>query len=213
MRSPLRCARGLVERVTGWTIYRSAPPRGFDLFRDLNRVPGWGQPKTVFDVGAHVGETIHRFKNAYPAVTVHAFEPSSDNLTILRKRFASDPHVTIHAVALGSTNSDGILHLKEHTSTHSLIPLGECLGSEAIHVVTMDTLCERERLQRVDICKIDTEGGDLEVLRGAATLLSAHRIDVVQVETSLRHDTEYFAPLWDIDVFLNEKRYELFGFL
>jgi hypothetical protein len=64
----------------------------------------------------------------------------------------------------------------------------------------------------VNYCKIDTEGGDLEVLRGASALLSEQRIDFVQVETSIRHDTKYFAPLWDIDGFLNEKRYELFGF-
>ncbi len=212
MKSPVRSARRLVERVTGWKIYRSAPPRGFDLFRDLNHVQGWGPPKTVFDVGAHVGATIDRFKEAYPVVTVHAFEPASDNLKMLRQRFARDPHVNIHAIALGSTNRDGTLHLKKNTSTHSVIPLGECLGSEPIQIATMDTFCERERLQRVNYCKIDTEGGDLEVLRGASTLLLAQRIDFVQVETSIRHDTRYFAPLWEIDGFLNEKRYELFGF-
>ena len=159
-----------------------------------------------------MGGTIDRFKEAYPAVTVHAFEPASDNLKTLRQRFAPDPHVNIHAMALGSTDGDGTLHLKKHTSTHSLIPLGECLGSEPVRIATMDTFCERERLQRVNYCKIDTEGGDLEVLRGASVLLSVQRIDFVQVETSIRHDTEYFAPLWEIDSFLDEKRYELFGF-
>jgi FkbM family methyltransferase len=167
---------------------------------------------TVLDVGAHVGATIAQFTDAYPAVTVHAFEPASDNLTILRQRFAPDPRVRIHAIALSSTNQDGILHLKRNTSTHSLIPLGECIGSEPVQIATMDTFCERERLQAVSYCKIDTEGGDLEVLRGASALLSAQRIDFVQVETSMRHDTKYFAPLWEIDGFLNEKRYELFGF-
>ena len=212
MRSPLRSAKRLVERATRCRIYRTPLPRGFDLFRDLNQVRGWAPPMTVFDVGAHVGATVAQFTDTYPAVTVHAFEPASDNLKMLRKKCGPDPRVRIHAIALGSTNRDGVLHLKKHTSTHSLIPLGESIGTEPIQIATMDTFCERERLQVVNFCKIDTEGGDLEVLRGASALLSAQRIDFVQVETSMRHDTTYFAPFWAIDGFLNGKRYELFGF-
>ena len=42
--------------------------------------------------------------------------------------------------------------------------------------------------------------------------LENQRIDLVQVETSFRRDTQYFSPAWEIDRFMNEKRYEVFGF-
>jgi hypothetical protein len=53
---------------------------------------------------------------------------------------------------------------------------------ESTKVTTVDAFASRRGLRRVDLLKIDVEGHELNVLRGASKMLSAHQIGVVQFE-------------------------------
>lgn len=94
---------------------------------------------------------------------------------------------------------------------NSLAPREAAIGAEAVPTATLDSFCAEHGIGDVQFCKVDTEGFDLEVLRGAAGMLEQQRIDFVQVETSFRRDTQYFSPIWEIDRLMTDKRYELFG--
>ena len=63
-----------LERLTGLTIYRT-PPAGFDLASDLRRWAPRLDPRTVFDVGANIGQTVTAFARDYPGAEIHCFEP------------------------------------------------------------------------------------------------------------------------------------------
>lgn len=204
-------AKALLERATGARIYRNSLPRGLDLFRDLGRVQGWNpHGGLIFDVGAHVGSTVARFRSAYPTATVYAFEPASENRSALERAFGSDPHVRIQAQALGRTEGAAMLHLAEHSAMHSLVAQGRT-RSEPVTTTTLDAFCERNRVPEIRFCKIDTEGADLQVLEGGRGMLAAQHVDFIQVETTFRHDTQYFAPIWAVDRLMHAHRYELFG--
>jgi FkbM family methyltransferase len=211
MRLLFHSAKQRLERATGVRIFRHTLPHGCDLFRDLDRVPNWAEPRVIVDIGAHVGSTVARFRAAYPWATIHAFEPAGANRRALVENFGSDARVEIHAVALSSTNGVATLHLAEHSTMNSLAPREAAIGTERVPTVTLDSFCAERGIRDVQFCKVDTEGFDLEVLRGATGLLEQQRIDFVQVETSFRRDTKYFAPIWEIDRLMTEKRYEIFG--
>lgn len=213
MRPMFDSAKGLFERVTGARVYRNSLPHGFDLFRDLNRVEDWAadDPKVIFDIGAHVGATVARFRVAFPSAVIYAFEPASANRRELTTLAGCDPNVRIHALAVSNRNDVASLHLTEHTATHSLIQRDSAIASEEVSVVTLDAFCEQHRVEHIHFCKVDTEGNDLAVLEGAGSLLSAQRVDFVQVETSFRRDISYFSPIWEIDRLMHERQYELFG--
>ena len=51
--------------------------------------------------------------------------------------------------------------------------------------MTGDSFCRRRGIDHIDLLKIDTEGHDLEVLRGFAQMLTSQAIDVVQFEFTL----------------------------
>ena len=53
---------------------------------------------------------------------------------------------------------------------------GEINNVTTVQVETLDNYCQRNSISKIDLLKIDTQGYDLEVLRGAKQMLSEHRI-------------------------------------
>ena len=51
-----------------------------------------------------------------------------------------------------------------------------------VNQVKLDSFCEQQMIDEVDFLKIDVEGGELEVLRGASNLLEEKKIKVIQFE-------------------------------
>jgi hypothetical protein len=64
----------------------------------------------------------------------------------------------------------------------SVVGQGADVASETITVTTIDQLVQERGIERVEPLKIDTEGSELDVLRGARQLIQAGRVDWVQFE-------------------------------
>jgi FkbM family methyltransferase len=208
----LHSLKRLVESIFGLHIYRSTMPHGVDLIYDIRRMGLWPERPLIFDVGAHVGQTALSLLEDLPAAEIHCFEPASSNYQKLQKAVAD--HGSVHAWQMAFADEPGQLqlHLKPHSTTHSLVNKGGATETELVQVETLDAFCERNRIGKVHYCKIDTEGADLVVLQGAKTLLQRRAIDFVQVETSTRKDVDVFSPFHHVDDYLISMGYELFGF-
>ena len=67
----------------GWFLRKTKGlPAGVDLFLDLARLTPF-PPETIFDVGAHRGETAKAFANGFPKAFIYSFEPVSANFAPL----------------------------------------------------------------------------------------------------------------------------------
>lgn len=133
----------------------------------LVRLRGLGSPRAVFiDVGAHLGYYCVRLARHFGAV--HAFEPSPVNRAGLLANLALNrlEDVRVHAVALGETS--GTARVVERGGGTVVVPeAGD--GAPVVPVVRLD-----DRLPDIDgpvVLKIDTEGAELPILRGAERLL------------------------------------------
>lgn len=143
---------------------------------------------TVLDVGANVGELTVLFSRlAGDTGVVHAFEPTraADRLESACAALGR-PNVVVNRVAVGAAAGRATLHVydEEHLSWSSFVerPLAdyglEVLPPEAIEVdvVTLDEYCAAATIEQVDLLKIDVEGAEVDVLRGARELLASQRI-------------------------------------
>jgi FkbM family methyltransferase len=63
------------------------------------------------------------------------------------------------------------LYLSRHGQGNNSIYTPEESRSETVSTITLDTFVRREKLKRVDYIKIDVEGAELDVLRGAQRTL------------------------------------------
>jgi FkbM family methyltransferase len=120
---------------------------------------------------------------------VHAFEPIPATFEKLRKRFAGDSRVQPVQLALGAETEIRKFHLFARSEWNSLSNRANwdpgapaVLGEVEVEVQTLDHYCAAHAITEIDLLKVDAEGCDLEVLRGAGGLLAKRRIQLILCE-------------------------------
>jgi len=177
------------------------PPRGYDLYTDIRKLI---DPKIIFDVGANIGQSTEAYLAYFDPFVVHSFEPAEATFALLTRRFAGNTKVRLHRNAFGSHAGSLRMNTREGPSEMFAVSPN---GNEEVTVLTLDQLDER----RIDFLKIDTEGYDLEVLRGADRMLREKRIAALQVEAGMNPRNDRHVPLEMLKSFLEDRSYFLFG--
>lgn len=153
------------------------------------------------DVGANIGlYTLLFAKLVAPGGRVFAFEPSPENARRLRVNLLLNEvaHVTVEETAVFSRGGTVTLNLFEdrlgpwHSLGRPELPDPFAAGrtvaptrSVDVPAVTLDEYAERNRIERIDLLKIDVEGAEPDVLAGATGLLQARRVGSILFEVSL----------------------------
>jgi FkbM family methyltransferase len=145
----------------------------------------------AIDVGANLGEWALPLARAVGrSGRLYAFEPWPRAAAALRRSFVLNNLVQGRLIECAVSNADGRASLAVPIVTSSAVDGGRSrLGAanpteEAIEVtaVTLDGFCAAEGLQRLDLLKIDVEGHERAVLKGAAATIRRLR-PVIIIET------------------------------
>lgn len=117
--------------------------------------------RCVLDVGAHVG--LWSRVMSYDFMLVEAFEPVTSHLECLRVNVASRPNVRIHEMAIG--NESGTVRMSSYRGNtgHSQVSIDGT--GQGTRIARLDDVLIPEA--PVDLMKIDVEGYELDVLKGA----------------------------------------------
>lgn len=169
----------------------------------------------LIDVGARDG--LHpRWKNLRPLITVVGFEPDAEECDKLN---AERPGDRCLPYALGERRERRRLYLCRHNGCSSLYrpnaefvdqfwfgPAMEVVGETEVSVAPLDEIAEREKLS-ADYLKVDTQGAELEILRGGIATLFRTLMVEVEVEFNPQYiDQPLFA---DVDHFMREHGFTL----
>lgn len=168
--------------------------------------------QTVFDVGANVGDWSFEVLRCCPNLTfLGTYEPSVDTCAILKSRFGSQTGVEIVQAAM--SDAPGIMTFYDQApgaQTSSLLAQWTPgAPRREVPVTTVDDEMKRVGLRTLSLLKIDTEGYDLHVLRGARQALERHAIGMVQFEYN-RPWMFAGSTLQAASAFLEECGYDLF---
>lgn len=141
----------------------------------------------VIDVGANVGEWLAQIvrEQRNEALSVLAFEPSASAFAILRQRFGNDPRIELVHRAVGDVSGRVDFFEEPRAGKGSTIVsqfTRTAAPARTIDVTTLDEEVDRRNWEHVDFLKIDAEGYDFRVLKGARGLLGDRRIGVIQFE-------------------------------
>lgn len=148
----------------------------------------------AFDVGAHVGYLTILFSKLVGSGAVHAFEPAPAAFGALRSALAREQASNVIANPLALSDRTGPVRLNcydgpfQAFSTMANRPLADYgvdagpVRPEEVEATTLDAYCQTKDVNRIDLLKIDVEGAELQVLRGAREMLEARRIGCVAFE-------------------------------
>ncbi len=143
---------------------------------------------TIFDVGANEGQTAKTLRKYFPSAKIYCFEPSESAFQKLSQSIQSDHNTIGTKLALGSIIEEKIYFEYESSvlnSFESRTPVSssdKAIRKSKITLSTVDKFCLEHKIETIDILKIDTEGFDLEVLKGAKELLLNRRVRFVYFE-------------------------------
>ena len=171
-----RILKRIAEKITGTTIFKKAP-FGCLLDKDIsNRFPNY-RFTTIFDVGANIGQSALYYKSKYPSATVYCFEPIKESYEQLLKNLASKNKMLFFNIAFGDLSGKASMISKGTWSGNSLLneereSLVDPQNIEKVNISTVDEFCKANEIKHISYLKIDTEGGDLNVLKGAENCLS-----------------------------------------
>jgi FkbM family methyltransferase len=126
-----------------------------------------------YDLGAHVGYyTLLASLLVGKKGVVYAFEPNPRNLVFLRR------HITLNTVEnaivkeSAVADRDGMMTFNFDVS--SFMGHIDAKADFKVDVVSLDSCLEKGEIKRPDCMKIDVEGAELSVLKGAGECLSRH---------------------------------------
>jgi len=151
----------------------------------VQRVAGYGD--RFIDVGANVGDWLNMAREDMHDRTFAAlaFEPSCSAYEALESRFRGEPRITLFNVALGSQpGSRSFFEEPDAGRGSTLVPdfMRTPGTTRTVTVTTLNASLREAGWNRVDLLKIDAEGYDLQVLRGASDAIAARAVGVVQFE-------------------------------
>jgi FkbM family methyltransferase len=139
------------------------------------------------DVGANVGDWLAEVValKAPGTFSAIAFEPSDSARVRLQQRFKGRSEITIRPCALGDTAGAVQFFEEENAGKGSSVTPGFLRAAgqpRSVEIRTLDHELAEIGWDRVDFLKIDAEGYDMRVLRGAKAMLQNQRIGIVQFE-------------------------------
>jgi len=203
-----------------WRKYRGIPEH-FVLQKELLRGIAKGMPETIFDIGAHTGETVQYYRRLFPKSRIFAFEPNPELYQFCQQRFQEDKKVSIHQFAVGAENKQETMFINNDSATSSLKKSVEeaeknwgravyqTVKTENVKVVTLDRFCGSIGVDVIHICKVDVQGHEMEVLRGAQGLLAQSQISLLQLEWINLPTYEKQTDLGQMIALMLENKYEL----
>lgn len=194
-------ARRLVEGLFGRLGYSLVPNwrvEGLAMERHLARLLDHFAIDCVFDVGANTGQYAQwlRRQVGYRGLIV-SVEPIRDHAAGIERAAAGDPLWIVRNLALGAEKGKASINIARNTVFSSLLPpeesakaafggANEQVTSQEIEIETFDALCtairQEHRIGNIYM-KLDTQGYDLEVLKGAGASLDL--VQAMQSEMSV----------------------------
>jgi FkbM family methyltransferase len=176
--------------------------------------------RLIVDIGAAEGDTSVYFSQLYPEHTVHGFEPAKKHFEIAEKKTSAMENIVMHKLALSDREGKTKLHVTESSlSSSTLKPDEKELSSaDPRHAAKLQIAHEEEvQMQTLDaalddpqpilLMKIDTQGTELNVLKGATQTL--RRTKLVLVEMNNHRQYEGNCQYYEVDELLRKEGFVL----
>ena len=143
------------------------------------------QNAVVFDIGANIGSMTLRFAQHASVVKIYAFEPTNFAYNKLLRNLSLNPELAQRVTPIQLFLSDQTVsdhHIKAYSSWRvdgnavNIHPLhgGTIKSAESVPAVTIDDFCLENKVGKINLIKIDTDGHELRVLKGARRTVAKH---------------------------------------
>lgn len=195
--------------------YRSSDPiifdgRYIDCFETIHAVTRLCKPRCLYDIGANTGHWSYIMSQMNDKLErVFLFEPQSELCRDIQSLSMPGIEKTVYQCGLGER--DEVLSIKGGTASASFMEASDVLTGyfpgcitdkeESVEVRVLDKVVIEDNLPDPDLIKLDVQGFELSVLKGAENILA--RTKYIILELSFRDFYMGQPPLWELLQFLH----------
>lgn len=196
---------------------------GNDIYRDLISLSNKKDKLIIFDVGANLGQTALEFARYFPESVVYSLEPDPKTFDDLINQTQMHSKIKPYNIGLGSVVDRMELNINKATGGNSLLELSENIhlfasgdwtektGTKQVEITTLDLFCTENKIEGIDILKIDTQGYELKIIEGGFKTIVPSFTKIIYLEVvfvELYKEQCYFSDIFEI---LTKKGYKLLG--
>lgn len=189
-----------------------------DSFEEQLRLAG-DPIATIFEVGAADGRDTRAYAERCTKAIVHAFEPLPENFTKLRAVAEQELRIVPVNMAVSSKAGTASFHvaaLPDASSLFSARSTGSTFDKYTsekdvieVSVITLDEYCEREKVNSIDILKMDAQGAELGILNGAENIIRKKGVKVIYTEVNFMRIYNGSCQFHEVTAYLEQFNYRL----
>ncbi len=181
-------------------------------------------------MGANNGQSIDRFLKLYKNSKIHSFEPLTDEFQKLKKNFGKRKNIFLNNYALGEKKTTKRINISAKTENSSFNNFNlktkwikkrseqygvkekkYIIARQKVNLGTLDDYCYKNKINHIDILKIDTQGYEDKVLMGCKKLIQQNKISIIITEIMFDNVYEKYFSFSDIEKFLINKNFRMVG--
>ena len=216
---PLKRSARLFHYVKG-EFFTDASEHFYSATNYIKKHAAPSRDEIIVDVGGANGGTSVYFANAFPGHQVYCIEPNARMLPYLKVVAAKHKSVIVKPLALGSAVKEATLHVTANDLSSSLneLNLDELEQTDAefqaklteeqqirVRVSTLDE--EFKDSPGVLLIKLDTQGTEIEILRGGVETLKKTRFILAEMNNHLLYKNT--CQYYEVDEFLRSRSFKL----
>lgn len=164
----------------------------------------------VIDVGANVGRWSLLVARLFKTQMVFAFEPFKETFAKLQKNISLNQQLMIQTVnqAVSDSEDNIAMTVKNYFNT-GMNQIDLSAANKTLSAVRLDFFCETNKIQKIDVIKIDVEGFEMNVLKGSEKLIKQWRPKIIcEIDDSLLLQNKIVPA--DIFNFLQGLNYKIY---
>ena len=205
----------------GYRISRTPSPlTAFALQRELIKV----KEPVILDIGAHSGGIAKIYRDMFPCASIHCFEPFPQSFQKLLNNTEEDPRIFCYKTAVSEVKGTAVLNANLSSATNSILATdvrgssfwGEGLldttSQVKVNTTTVDRFSHDEGIPHIDILKMDVQGAEFSVLKGARDMLKNQTISIIYSEIIICPTYKGQHKFHEYLSFLDSFGYEFFDF-
>lgn len=183
----------------------------------------------IFDVGGNKGQSVTKFKKIFAKPIIHSFEPIKSEFNIMFEKFKDDENVFLNNYALGEKKGEKNFNISAQTGASSFNKINKnsewievrskehktsienFISSVKVNIGTLDDYCSKNKVDTIDLLKIDTQGYEDRVMQGGINALKNKKIKAIVTELMFDDVYERYFSFSDIEKYLLPNNFRMVG--
>jgi FkbM family methyltransferase len=184
----------------------------------------------IFDIGGNKGQSIEKYLRIFNQPIIHSFEPVKTDYDYMYQKFKNNKNIFLNNIALGdktekkefnitakTDNSSfnkinlGTDWLKVRSKEFDTTETGYVTSIQKVNVIKLDDYCKDNKINQIDLMKIDTQGYEDKVLEGSKNTIKENRIKAIKTEIMFDNVYDKYFSFSDLEKFIIPNNFRMVG--